>query len=146
MIAADTLLEQATGRDGHWVEISAADYNLDARKEVRLASDRLVAYLSPAKGGHLYELDIRSINHNLLATLNRRPEVYHEKVRQAGESQGRDGDKAVSIHDLVAFKQPDLHKRIQYDAWPRKSCVDHFFQPGLNLARKKRSKIGRAHV
>jgi alpha-amylase len=136
LIAADTLLEHAVGRDGQWVEIAADDYNLDARKEVRLASDRLVAYVSPARGGHLYELDIRSINHNLLATLNRRPEVYHEKVRQAGERQGQNhDDKAVSIHDLVAFKQPDLHKKIQYDAWPRKSCVDHFFQPGLTRER-----------
>ena len=136
LIAADTLLEHAVGRDGHWVEIAADDYNLDARKEVRLASDRLVAYVSPAKGGHLYELDIRSINHNLLATLNRRPEVYHEKVRQAGERQGQIHDQqAVSIHDLVAFKQPDLHKLIRYDTWPRKSCVDHFLQPGLTLDR-----------
>lgn len=136
LIAADTLLEQATGREGRWVEIAAADFNLDARKEVRLASDRLIAYFSPARGGHLYELDIRSINHNLLATLNRRPEVYHQKVRDAGERQGQnDGNKAVSIHDLVAFKQPDLHKRLQYDAWPRKSCVDHFFQPGLTRER-----------
>jgi 4-alpha-glucanotransferase len=137
LIAADTLLEQAGGRDGQWVEISADDYNLDARQEVRLASDRLVAYISPATGGHLYELDIRSINHNLLATLNRRPEVYHEKVCRAGERQELHGgdNQTVSIHDLVAFKQPDLHKKIQYDAWPRKSCVDHFFQPELNLAR-----------
>src|SRR5438094_10200506 len=52
LIAADTLLEQAIGRDGQWAEASAADYNLDARKEIRLASDRLVAYLSPSRGGH----------------------------------------------------------------------------------------------
>jgi alpha-amylase len=136
LITADTLLEQATGRDGQWVAIDAADYNLDARKELRLASDRLVAYVAPGKGGHLYELDIRSISHNLLATLNRRPEVYHEKVRQAGEQHGEQhGHQAVSIHDMVAFKQPDLHKKLQYDNWPRKSCVDHFFQPGLNLER-----------
>jgi alpha-amylase len=136
LIAADTLLEQATGRDGQWVAIDAADYNLDARQELRLSSDRLVAYVAPGKGGHLYELDIRSISHNLLATLNRRPEVYHDKVRQAGEHQGdQHGHQAVSIHDMVAFKQPDLHKKLQYDHWPRKSCVDHFFQPGLNLER-----------
>lgn len=136
LIAADNLLEQATGRTGPWVQIDAADYNLDARREIRIASDRLVAFFSPARGGHLYELDLRTIQHNLLATLNRRPEVYHEKVRTAGEKQGQTAtDKAVSIHDLVAFKQPDLHKKLQYDAWPRKSCVDHFFQPGLTLAR-----------
>ncbi|MGQ0636381.1 MAG: alpha-amylase/4-alpha-glucanotransferase domain-containing protein [Planctomycetaceae bacterium] len=135
LIAADTLLEQASGRDGAWVEAHADDYNLDARKEIRLASDRVVAFVAPARGGHLYELDIRSISHNLLATLNRRPEAYHDKVREAGEKQGQHDVKAVSIHDLVAFKQPDLHKKLQYDLWPRKSCVDHFFQPGLTLAK-----------
>jgi alpha-amylase len=136
LIAADTLLERAAGHTGPWVQIDADDYNLDARKELRINSDRLVAFFAPGRGGHLYELDIRSINHNLLATLNRRPEVYHDKIRRAGEEQGQhDSDKAVSIHDLVAFKQPDLHKKIQYDAWPRKSCVDHFFQPGLTLQR-----------
>jgi alpha-amylase len=135
-IAADTLLEHAAGRDGHWVEVSGGDFNLDARKEIRMSSDRFVAFFTPARGGHLYELDIRSINHNLLATLNRRPEVYHEKVRQAGENQqNHDSNQAVSIHDLVAFKQPDLHKKLQYDPWPRKSCVDHFLQPGLTIDR-----------
>jgi len=136
LIAADTLLEKASGRSGTWVSIEADDFNLDARKEVRIAGDRLVAYFTPSRGGHLYELDIRSINHNLLATLNRRPEVYHDKIRQHGENQHHHGDSnAVSIHDLIAFKQPDLHKKLQYDNWPRKSCVDHFFQPGLSLAK-----------
>lgn len=136
LIAADTLLEQASGRDGAWVEVTSGDFDLDARKEIRLAGDRLAALIAPARGGHIVELDIRSINHNLLATLNRRPEVYHRKVREAGEHQGdQGGNHAVSIHDLVAFKQPDLHKKLQYDLWPRKSCVDHFFQPGLSLDR-----------
>lgn len=131
LIAADGLLEEAAGRTNNWVEITADDYDLDARKEVRLAGDKLVAFLAPDCGGHLYELDIRSIQHNLLATLNRRPEPYHEKVRNAGDHQHDQGDVA-SIHDMVAFKQPDLDKKIQYDTWPRKSLVDHFFQPGLS--------------
>ncbi|RPI86816.1 MAG: DUF1926 domain-containing protein, partial [Planctomycetaceae bacterium] len=140
LIAADTLLEKVAQRPRHWVSIDADDYNLDARKEVRLAGDRLVAYIAPARGGHLYELDVRGIAHNLLATLNRRPEVYHERVRAAGESQADasmadQAGKPVSIHDLTAFKQPDLHKKLGYDTWPRKSCVDHFFQPGLTAAR-----------
>lgn len=137
LIAADNLLEKISGKTGPWVQIDAADFNLDARKELRIANDRLAAYFSPSRGGHLYELDIRSIRHNLLATLNRRPEMYHQKVREAGEHQGEGGvnGQTVSIHDLVAFKQPDLHKKLQYDAWPRKSSVDHFFQPGLTLSR-----------
>jgi alpha-amylase/alpha-mannosidase (GH57 family) len=140
LISADTLLEQASGKTTPWVEINADDYNLDARKEIRLAGDRLIAFLSPGQGGHLYEFDIRGTKHNLLATLNRRPEPYHETVREAGRRQrenpdgnGHHGEDAASIHDRIAFKQPDLDLKLQYDDWPRKSLVDHFFSPGLEL-------------
>jgi len=151
LIAADTLLETATGKTGRWVEIDADDYNLDARKEIRIAGDRLVAFLAPGKGGHLYELDIRKIRQNLLATLNRRPEPYHETVREAGprlreqqQEHGHHGDEVASIHDRVSFKQPDLDQKLIYDSWPRKSLVDHFFHPGLELEtfQKGEGEIG----
>ncbi len=137
LIAADSLLEQAAGKTGPWVEIASDDYNRDARKEVALTSDHFAAWLAPARGGHLYELDVRSTRHNLLATLNRRPEPYHQTVIDAGkqkhDDKGHHGDGVASIHDRVHFKQPDLDKKIAYDNWPRKSLVDHFLQPGLTL-------------
>jgi alpha-amylase len=128
LIAAENLLDQAEGRglgelDDAWAELSADDYNFDARQEVRLASNRVVALFAPAAGGQMYELDVRPICMNALATLARRPEAYHRKVL-AGPSSG-DGDVA-SIHDRVVFKQKDLHERIQYDAHLRKSLLDHF--------------------
>ena len=131
LIAADTALERAYRGDGTWVSLDSGDFNLDARQEVKIASDRLAAYFAPARGGHLYELDVRSTSHNLLATLNRRPEAYHDKVRHGANQQGGEDGEAKSIHDLVVFKQPDLDKKLQYDAWPRKSLVDHFLAPDL---------------
>ncbi len=131
LIRADTLLDQVEERPRRWVRIDADDFDLDARKEVRLAGEQLIAYLAPARGGHLYELDVRRIDHNLLATLQRRPEAYHEKVKR-GASEQQDG-RVASIHDLVRFKQPDLDKKLAYDQWPRKSLVDHFLEPELRL-------------
>lgn len=131
LIAADTLLERAAGRRGPWIDIQADDYNLDARKELRLASDRLIGYLAPGRGGHLYELDIRGIQANLLATLNRRPEPYHDRIRQHAGQPHSDAGGGVDPNGGVRFKQPDLDQKLQYDNWPRKSLVDHFFQPGL---------------
>jgi alpha-amylase len=78
----------------------------------------------------LYELDVRSICHNLLASLARRPEAYHRKV--LGGASGANGSVA-SIHERVVFKQQGLDERLQYDRWPRKSLLDHFFEPGANL-------------
>ena len=134
LIAADTAVEELSGRTGRWVHIEADDFNLDARKEIRLSSDRLVGYVAPARGGHLYELDVRSTGVNLLATLNRRPEPYHVKVKEHGENpHDETAGGAVSIHDLVHFKQPDLDEKLTYDRWPRKSLVDHFLAPWLTL-------------
>lgn len=130
LIACDNLLDQATGKTGSFVEATVDDYNLDARQEIRLASDKLICLLAPASGGMLYELDVRTICHNLLATLARRPESYHHKVL-AGAS-GSNGQVA-SIHDRVVFKQADLDQKLQYDRWPRKSLLDHFFDAGASL-------------
>ena len=124
LIAAENLLDQASGMPPTWVEGTAADYNFDSRSEVRLENDRLIALIEPHKNGQLYELDVRPICHNLMATLARRSETYHRKVL-AGPSQ--DGGDVASIHDRVVFKQEGLEQRVQYDNSPRRSLIDHFF-------------------
>ena len=133
LIAADGLLDQLEGRTKDWVSISADDYNLDARKEVRMAGDRVVAYLSPARGGHLYELDVRGAKVNLLATMNRRPEPYHQSIIDAGGQSDDVDDVDFNTHEGIRVKQADLDKQIAYDRWPRKSLVDHFLRPGVTL-------------
>ena len=155
-IAADTILEKVDramtaatngvvgSSPDRWVEVESKDFNLDARPEVRVAGDRLAAFFTPAVGGHLYELDIRAIRHNLLATLNRRPEIYHEAIRQAANPDG-DGEalNAASVQGKIKCKQEDLDKKIVYDNWPRKALVDHFLQPGLSL---EDFQAGHGHV
>jgi alpha-amylase len=80
---------------------------------------------------------VRSICHNLLATLARREEAYHRKV-QNGAS-GANGQVA-SIHDRVVFKQAGLDKRLQYDRFPRKSLLDHFYDAGASLSSVSRGE------
>lgn len=136
LIAAGNLLDQYENRSWQpdqqpWVELSTADYNLDGRPEVRIANNRLMALVAPAEGGHMYELDVKSICHNLLATLARRQEAYHRAVLRGPSS----GDSDVSsIHDRVVFKQEGLDQRLGYDRWQRNSLVDHFFAADADLA------------
>ncbi len=130
LIAADNILDQAFGRGPLWVEATAKDWDFDGRQEVRLENDRLVTLINPNNGGQIYELDVRSICHNVLATLARRPEAYHRKVLN-GPSDTSDG--AASIHDRVVFKQEGLDQRLQYDSHMRKSLMDHFYAADANL-------------
>jgi alpha-amylase len=130
LIAADNLLDQADGKSGPRVEAQVDDFNFDARQEVKLANDRLTCLIAPATGGQIYELDVHSICHNLLATMTRRPEAYHRKVA-AGPSNSNTA--CGSIHDRVIFKQSGLDQRLQYDSYSRKSLVDHFFDAEATL-------------
>ncbi len=130
LIAAEGLLDKAAGRTGAWIEASADDFNFDARQEVLLTNDKMTALLTPSRGGQMVELDVRKIEHNLLATLARRPEAYHQKIL-AGANQG--GGDCASIHDRVVFKQPDLDKHLQYDDHLRKSLIDLFYDNEASL-------------
>lgn len=129
LIAADNLLDQHENRGWQpealaWVSLDAGDFNLDGRPEARLANNRLTTFVAPVEGGQIYELDVKSICHNLEATLSRRSEAYHRKVLNGPSD---DGDGVASIHDQVIFKQEGLDERLGYDTWTRNSLVDHFY-------------------
>ncbi len=130
VIAADNALDRQLGRQGAWVEIKAEDFNFDGRLEVQLAGDRLLALVAPAVGGHLYELDVRAIRHNLLATLARRFEAYHVKVPRGP---GSDHHEARSIHERVLAKCEGLDRCLHYDRHLRKSLIDHFYNLETSL-------------
>ena len=130
LIAADCALDDAEGKAGPRVSLDVADFNFDARQEVRLENDHLVAFIQPAMGGHLYELDIRHGCVNLLNTLERRPEPYHAAVAAAN---GQISDAPIFTPDRVVLKTSGLGGRIVYDKHPRKAFVDHFLAPGTSL-------------
>jgi len=133
LITADNLIEQLQGKANRWVEVTSRDFNLDARQEVRIASDQMVGYVSPANGGHLYELDVRGARVNLLSTLDRRPEPYHETILAHATGQGDGANETASVSGDLKFKQQDLHLKLGYDSYPRKSLVDHVLPAGLSL-------------
>jgi 4-alpha-glucanotransferase len=130
LIIAESEIDRGSRSSEHWVEAHADDYDFDGHKEIKLANPWLAAWFAPVKGGRLYELDLKKIGLNLLATMQRRPEAYHEKVKLGGEQHGKE---AASIHDRVVFKQEGLDQRLQYDARLRKSMVDYFWQDNVKL-------------
>ncbi|MFM8892693.1 MAG: alpha-amylase/4-alpha-glucanotransferase domain-containing protein, partial [Planctomycetia bacterium] len=123
LIAADVAADRAEGRSTPWVEGTTGDFDFDGRTEIRLAGDGLEAWIAPARGGMVYELDLRDQRHNLLATLDRRPEAYHAQVL-AGPGNAR---SVVDASQVAKFKQEGLEQLVRYDATRRKSLLDHFW-------------------
>ena len=131
LIASETAIENWSRGREPWVEATIDDYNFDGDQEVRLANEKLALWISPQAGGTLYELDVRKIGHNLLATMQRRPEAYHQKIVKANPHEHADG--AASIHDRVVLKRDDLGTFLQYDQRLRKSMIDHFYRSNETL-------------
>jgi 4-alpha-glucanotransferase len=128
LIAAHTALDDAEGRAGSRVQIDVGDFNLDARQEVRLENDRLIALVRPAQGGHVYELDVRHNTTNVLATLDRRPEAYHAEIQKAARNHA-----TGSSTDDITLEHSGLDRLLVYDRYPRKALVDHFYPNDVTL-------------
>jgi alpha-amylase len=105
--------------------VSHEDFDRDGSEEVLVESDVIDAYLKPEEGGTLFELDYKPIPFNVLDILSRRPEGYHEKLKQPADSES-DGDEIQSIHDMIVLKEPGLEKLLNYDWYRRTSFIDHF--------------------
>ncbi len=136
LIAAENLLEKNGAKPG----AETLDLDLDGRQDVRLHNPKLNVFITPSVGGHIVELDARDAGVNLTASLARRKEHYHTKLRQASTATG----EARSIHDVVLSKVENLDRHLVYDSHPRASLVDHFFAPDATLedASKGWKEIG----
>ena len=136
LITAHNALDDAEAKTGPRVALEVGDFNLDARQEVKLENEGLIVLVRPAQGGHIYELDVRQTAINVLATLQRRPEAYHQAIANAIHPENRaraQGDGPASIHDRVIFKQEGLDQLLVYDRHPRKALVDHFYPIDVTL-------------
>ena len=120
LIKADNLIDTAMDKQGNWVESQTADFNFDGKNEVRLTNNFLNLFIVPHRGGTMYELDIKSIAHNLLATITRHPESYHQKIFRRNEPN-------FDPKGRIVCKQEGLERRVQYDWYSRKSLVDLFY-------------------
>jgi len=61
-----------------FISITTLDFNKDSRMDVIIESDLLNVYINPSDGGTIFELDYKPKSYNLLNTLTRWPEAYHD--------------------------------------------------------------------
>jgi alpha-amylase len=107
LISAENMADPAAG-----VRVRSCDYDGDGREEVLVSACHMNCYLHQI-GGQAFELDSRSVPWNLLATLSRRSERYHERLGDSAE-----GRKLLPLH---------------YDRYSRRGLIDHFFREDTTL-------------
>ncbi len=78
LIRAENEIDQVSHGNKPFAELSITDLDKDGSDEVVLANNMLNLYFSPKRGGALYELDYKPKAFNLINTLARREELYHD--------------------------------------------------------------------
>ena len=140
LLRAENLAEEAEHGGTAWAEGATRDFDFDGADEVRIASDKLVAYFKPSTGGQMYELDVRGKDFNMLATLARRHEAYHHKLLLMEEDAP---DNVFATHERgTDAEDEDTAHRLRYDWYDRASLIDHFFAPGVGVRDVARGRYG----
>ncbi|HEV2006927.1 MAG TPA: alpha-amylase/4-alpha-glucanotransferase domain-containing protein [Candidatus Limnocylindrales bacterium] len=123
LIAAEDIADRVLGT------LNAAevlDLDLDGRDEVRLATPGQVVTIDLDEGAGIGAWDLRAARHSATSVLRRRPEAYHEVLRERGDAADGDDVGAASPHEAIRSKERGLAARLVYDGYERRSGLVRF--------------------
>lgn len=131
LVRAETLADQLIpGRQIPRVEL--LDYDADGESELLFTAPEYQALLKPTDGATLAMFDFRLCGATLINSMQRRPEPYHTRLREAASAAQSAG--AVSIPEQVRVKEPNLARFLRYDRYPRHSFRLLLFDSWHNFA------------
>jgi hypothetical protein len=140
LIAAEDLALCAPGATAESGRL--LDLDLDGSDEALLVNDGQIVAIKLDEGAGIGRWDLRAARFPLAAVMRRRPEAYHEKLRehaanvavQPAETDGSSSSRPASIHDIVATKQEGLADLLQYDSYERRSGLVRLLPPTTTAA------------
>jgi hypothetical protein len=124
LVRAETLLDDLARGRGNELRIEQTDFDADGSEELYVTTRDMSALLRPTDGGTVMALDFRPSSVTLVNSIQRRPETYHRRLREA--SSGSSG-QVGSIHDQIRSKETGLERFLRYDRWPRNAFRLLFF-------------------
>ena len=77
-IIIDNLNTKFLSLENKYLSFILIDFNKDSRMDIVIESDLLNVYINPSDGGTIFEIDYKPKSYNLLNTLSRWPEAYHD--------------------------------------------------------------------
>lgn len=137
LIKAEKILAKLDSTRTNMVEV--CDFDSDGFDELLIENDKHNVYIKPNEGGTVFEYDFKASNKNLLDTMTRREEGYHDKLHHA-KLAGQESGGTASIHDLVLAKEEGLTDYLVYDNYERKSFIDHILPQDITAEKFHKNK------
>jgi len=133
LIQAEFQLDRAEGREtSAEPEIVTADFDVDGQEEILIRQSICGMTLHPADGATASSLRFQPANVELVNSIMRRPEAYHELVRKQVSSKQSPREGPASIHDQVLSKESHLDALLRYDRYARHAFRTYVFPSAKN--------------
>lgn len=116
LASAETIADRMSHRTRQFADAETFDFDDDGQDEIYLTSNQYAALICPNDGGTIAAIDFRPRNVTLINSLQRRPEAYHAKLRNAPAGVTKE---VHSIHEQMRTKEDGLDRWLHYDRWPR---------------------------
>jgi len=113
--------------------VELLDYDADGAHEHLFTATEYQALLKPTDGGTLAAFDFRPAAATLINSIQRRPEAYHARLREAAKTAVPGA--VSSIHEQTLVKEPGLERFLHYDRWPRHAFRTLLFDLGRTQAQ-----------
>jgi len=120
LIKAEKAIDDFKHDNQDFIEVTEKDLDVDGNKEILINTKKFTIGISPEVGGRIFEISVKDRNINLVNTLTRRYEPYHEAMSNALTAE--EGGKGSLL-----VKEKGLEKFLNYDWYERFSLLDHFF-------------------
>ena len=131
LIESEKIIDKAALKKGKKIETK--DINLDGSKEVIINTAEHSLYFLPHRQGALFEWDYKPKSVNLINTIMRRPEKYHQKLKEKVTNPANSSSGIPSIHEASHVNAEALSLELFYDNYPRYSFIEHCFEKDAHL-------------
>ncbi|QOG11459.1 alpha-amylase/4-alpha-glucanotransferase domain-containing protein [Arcobacter sp. FWKO B] len=114
-------------------KLQISDIDFDGHDEYKICSDELISVIKPNYGASIVELDIIDKKFNLLNTLTRKDEEYHQRIESSSITD--ESSEIQTIHHNKLKLEEDM--QIYTDRYQKYSNLDHISDHSLNIENFK---------
>ena len=107
------------------------DYDGDGAEELLFSAPEYQALLKPSDGATIAALDFRPTESTLINSILRRPEPYHERLKDPNY---KPATSTAAAYEQTKVKEAGLDRFLRYDRWPRHAFRLFIFDPALTHA------------
>ena len=101
------------------------DFNCDGYNELELRNEDLIIGISEKHGAQVFEISCLNSKYNILNTLTRRKELYHDEILNSEPvEEDLKNDEIKTIHEIKYVVTKDIKESLQFDNYLKYAFID----------------------